>query len=95
MVATAVPNRPAFRPSPIPSMQKEEGKISVAKISWQQNEISGSPVLAPRWYAVSTAHATVIDGTNVAFMPTEIPTIMLVPCPVVLASAIDCTGLYS
>ena len=37
------------------------------------------PVLAPKWYAVKTAMATVTVGIIVAFIPTEMPMIMFVP----------------
>ena len=34
---------------------------------------------------------TAMTGTNVDFMPTATPVMMLVPWPVVLALAMDCT----
>jgi hypothetical protein len=56
--------------------------------------VAHAPVLAPRWYAVRTAHATAMVGMKVALRPTLIPTIMFVPWPVVLASAMLWTGRY-
>mmetsp|Transcript_5515 Transcript_5515/g.13971 ORF Transcript_5515/g.13971 Transcript_5515/m.13971 type:complete len:213 (-) Transcript_5515:1439-2077(-) len=55
---------------------------------------SVSPAVCPTQYAEMMAAEMTSTGAAVDSMPTPTPAIMLVPCPVVLASAIMRTGLY-
>lgn len=52
------------------------------------------PELAPSECAASSEREMAMTGNAVDSMPTEIPEMMLVPCPVADASAIFLTGAY-
>ena len=52
------------------------------------------PLQFPHQYALMMAMEMTITGAAVDSMPTPMPAMMLVPCPVVDASAITRTGEY-
>ncbi len=52
------------------------------------------PYKPPKWNAPQIAAQTAITGSAVDFIEIPSPAMMLVPCPVVLADATCCTGVY-